>query len=176
MTVPIILIGVALLILGRKLYWLFVGTAGCVGGIMLATRLLGGQPDWVILAIALAGGVLGALLAVFLQQMAVALAGFIGGGYVALNLMDAMGGQPGPLAWIPLVVGGIVGLVLVLTLFDWSLILLSSLLGANLIVQAPSLRSSITALLFTLLVVVGIAVQATSMHRERSNPTPRTEE
>ena len=110
MPVPAILIGVALLILGRKLYWLFVGAAGFVGGIMLATRFLGGQPNWVILAIALAAGVLGALLAVFLQQMAVALAGFIGGWYITLNLIDTLGWQPGSLAWIPLVIGGIVGL------------------------------------------------------------------
>lgn len=175
MAMPEILIGVALLILGRKLYWLFVGAVGFVGGMMLATWLLGEQPTWAILTIALTSGLLGAILALFLQQLAVGLAGFIGGWYITLTLMEAMEWQPRPLAWVPLVIGGIIGLVLVLTLFDWSLILLSSLLGADLIVQAASFQPSTAALLFALLFVVGVSVQASSMQRERSKSTSRAE-
>ena len=42
MTVVGILVSVALLVLGRKLFWLFVGAVGFVAGALLATRLLGG--------------------------------------------------------------------------------------------------------------------------------------
>ena len=169
-----ILMGAVVLVLGRKLYWLFVGAVGFVLGFALATRFLSGGPQWVILVIALAVGLLGALLAAFLQQAAIAVAGLIGGGYVGFILAGMVGWDAGWLMWVPVVVGGILGVVLVVALFEWALIILSSLTGAGLIVEAAQFRAPIAGLLFVALLVVGIGIQAGMMRgeRRRSRPGP----
>lgn len=169
-----ILLGAIVLVLGRKLYWLFVAVAGFVLGIALATRFLSAGPQWVILIIALAAGLLGTLLAVFLQQATIAVAGLIGGGYAGFILAGMAGWDAGRLVWVPIIIGGILGVVLVVALFEWALIILSSLTGAGLIVEATQLSTATTGLLFVALLVVGIAVQAGLMRgeRHRSEPGP----
>jgi hypothetical protein len=70
-----IILGLAVLVLGRKLFWLFVGVAGFVFGLNLATELLGGeQADWLILAAGLAVGLLGAVVAIVVQRIAIGIA------------------------------------------------------------------------------------------------------
>jgi hypothetical protein len=161
-----ILIGILALILGRRLFWLFVGVVGFALGFTCATEFFQGQPDWLIVVIALGVGLLGALLAVFVQQIAIGVAGFIGGGYITLTVVNTLGWDPGSAAWLPFLVGGIVGLVLMIVLFDWALIVLSSLVGAGLIVEAIQLREPVEIVLFVALVAVGIVVQAGLMRRD----------
>jgi hypothetical protein len=172
-----ILMGAVVLVLGRKLYWLFVGAVGFVLGFALATRFLSGGSQWVILVIALAAGLLGALLAAFLQQAAIAVAGLIGGGYAGFILAGMIGWDAGRLVWVPVIIGGILGVVLVVALFEWALIILSSLTGAGLIVEATQFRAPIAGLLFVALLVVGIGIQAGLMRgeRRRSEPGPPVE-
>lgn len=172
-----ILVGVALLILGRRLFWLFVGLVGFVAGITLATQFLSGQPDWLVLVIALAAGLLGVLLALFLQQLAVGVAGFVAGGYIIVNLLSMLMGETDQLLyWLIFLIGGIIGAVLVILLFDWALIVLSSLTGATLVVQAAGLNPTLTLVLFVVLLVVGFVIQASSMtQREQPPPAPRAE-
>jgi hypothetical protein len=167
-----VVVGLVVLVLGRKLFWLFVGVVGFVAGLSLATQYLVDQPTWVILVIALAAGLVGALLAVFLQTVAIAVAGFIGGGYVVVGLLDMLGVQPqaGLAAWIPFIIGGIVGLVLALALFEWALIVLSSFVGATLVVQGIELRPAIAGLVFLVLIVVGFFIQAAMLQREEAPP------
>jgi hypothetical protein len=177
MNIVNIVVGLLVLTLGRKLFWLFVGVAGFVLGIIIATRFFEGQPGWLILVIALGAGLVGALLAVFIQQVAIAIAGFIGGGYVALSLLEAFGVQTaGTAIWIPFIIGGIIGLILVIALFDWALIVLSSLVGASLIVQAVDLRPGVEWVLFAALVVVGLVIQAAILQREELGPPPAVAE
>jgi hypothetical protein len=171
MDIARIVVGIALLTLGRKLFWLFVGVAGFVFGFGLATQFLRGQPDWIVLVIALVAGLVGVLFALFLQRLAVGVAGFIAGGYILINLLNALGWQTGGVSWLPFVIGGIIGAVLVLILFDWALIILSSLTGATLIAQAIHFGPLITALAFIVLLILGIVIQA-SMMREREQPPP----
>ncbi len=163
-----ILIGILVLTLGRRLFWLFVGVVGFALGFTFATDLFQGQPEWLIIVIALGVGLLGALLAVFVQQIAIGVAGFVGGGYITLTVANALGWDPGPAAWLPFLIGGIIGLVLMIVLFDWALIILSSLVGASLIVQAIQLREPLEIALFVILVVVGIVVQAGLMRRDQA--------
>ena len=81
-----VLIGAGLLFFGRKVFWLFVAGAGFVVGLTLANRLLQ-SPEWVGVIIGLGIGLLAALLAVFLQRFALGLAGFLAGGYLALQFL-----------------------------------------------------------------------------------------
>jgi hypothetical protein len=165
------LIGLAVLLLGRQLFWLFVAVAGFVLGVMVAPLLLPGQPDWLILLVALGLGLVGAILAVVVQQLAVALAGFIFGGYALLSLLPALGLSVSPWEWLVYVVGGISGAVLVLYLFDPALIGLSALAGATLITDVVKLTNVITLtppfdlVLWVMLVIIGVAFQARLMRR-----------
>jgi hypothetical protein len=63
------------------------------------------------------------------------------------------------------VVGGLIGALLLLTLFDWALIVVSSLIGAHLIQDAIVLPPSGLTIVFLGLAVIGILVQVASFRR-----------
>ena len=161
-----LILGVALLVAGRKLFWLFVGAAGFVTGIQLATQFWQGS-EGLIIIIGLVVGVIFALLAIFLQRIAIAIAGFFAGGYILTALALMLGLDTGALVWIIYVIGGIIGVILVSFLFDWAIITLSSLAGASLITQALLLPSGIGGVIFIVLVIVGVVIQASTMQREK---------
>src|SRR4051812_37289435 len=116
-----ILAGGLLLVLGRKLFWLYVAILGFVTGLTVASRLFNVQPEWLQLVIAIGFGILGAILAYFFQEIAVAVAGFLAGAYVALTLATSVAGnamQNGDvLSWVVFIVGGLIGAVLAVMLF-----------------------------------------------------------
>jgi hypothetical protein len=167
-----IVVGLGVLTLGRQLYWLFVAGVGFVVGITLANRLLDTPSAVVALLVALGAGLVGGLLALFLQRVAIGLAGFLGGGIFALNLIDVLQVELRP-EWIPFLVGGIFGAVLVAATFDWALVVISSITGAGLIVQAVSLARPLALLLFFALIVVGIVIQASQFQRRTSGQSKR---
>lgn len=161
-----IFVGLGMLLLGRQLFWLFVGGVGFVFGINLATQILGeGQPDTTILLFALIFGFIGAIAALFLQRLAVSAAGFIGGVVITMNLAEMLSLDLGS-ALVPFLVGGILGLILVNVLFDWALIVISSFAGASVIVQTFEMETAVSLLLLITFIIVGIAAQASQMRRE----------
>ena len=89
MDIILVILGVVLLALGRKLFWLFVGGVGFVAGLTLTTQLLGEQPFWVILLVAALAGLVGSVMAVFLQRLMIAVAGFLAAGYVLVSLLGS---------------------------------------------------------------------------------------
>jgi hypothetical protein len=161
-----ILLGGALLLAGRKLFWLFVGAAGFVAGLQLATQFWQG-PEILAIFIGLVVGVLFAFLAIFLQSVAIGVAGFLAGGYIFTVLAGMLGLSQGAFSWIVYLLGGIIGVLLVMFLFDWALITLSSLAGASLITQALLLPSGIGRVIFLALVIIGVVIQGSLLQRER---------
>lgn len=158
------MIGIMLLALGRRLFWLFVGCVGFVAGLQMAQFYLSMQPAWVALAVALGFGLIGALLAVFFQTVAIGLGGFAAGSTISAHLMALMG-----LAAVPMIVfvGGIIGAILLYALFDWALIGLSSVAGATLIVQAFNWNPRIEMVLYVAMIVAGILFQTALWRRQR---------
>jgi hypothetical protein len=150
--------GIALLTLGRKLFWLFVALIGFEVGAYVAARIFTSQPEWVILAIAIAAGILGALLAIFFQNVVIALVGFLAGGYLGVALLDVLNLDFGLLALSAFVVG-IIGTALMAMLFDWALIGLSSLAGAITLANVFLPRSALGLLAIGVLFVIGAAIQ-----------------
>ena len=158
-----IIVGLGMLALGRQLFWLFVGGVGFLFGINLATQILGeGQPDTTILLFALILGVVGAVVAVVLQKLAVSTAGFLGGGVIAVNLLEMFSLDLGSVL-VPFLVGGVLGLILVTILFDWALIVISSFAGATVIVQTFEMETAVSLLSLIILIVIGMAFQVTQM-------------
>jgi hypothetical protein len=166
-----VLVGIAVLLLGRRLFWLFVGAVGFVVGLNLAFQLLTDQPEWLIVVAALVVGFIGAIVAIFAQKVAVIIAGFIIGGIGLLWLLQVFGLDPGRLDWVVFVIGAIIGAIIIALLFEAALIALSSLTGAALITQvinqAFQFDALIIAVIFVVLLAVGIIVQA-QMWDERS--------
>ena len=155
-----VVVGAALLTLGRKLFWLFVGGIGFIIGIGLASRFMGDQSQQMVLLIGILGGLLGAGLAVALQKVAIAIAGFAAGGYVLMEGLQLLGFTPIRLDWVLFLVGGIIGSILIAKLFEWGLILLSSLSGAVMIAQALPVEGQAQVLLSIGAFVLGVVFQS----------------
>lgn len=164
---PIIglIVGVALLLFGRKLFWLFVAAIGFVTGVDVAPQIMSTPPALFVLLVALTLGVVGAILAIVLQKVAIALAGFISGGRLAIGLSAVLHLNHADYSQIVFLLGGVLGAILLLTVFDWVLILLTSVEGANLISQMIVLPHMDCTLLKILLIVVGLVAQTALLRR-----------
>jgi len=158
--------GAVLLVAGRKFFWLFIAITGFFVGVELAHDLFANQPRWVVWVFAAGAGIIGAVLAMLFQRVAFALAGFYAGGYLAIFVAQGLGW--GVLDLAMFLVGGVIGAVLATLVMDWAIIVLSSFVGAGLIVASLGLDSLQGAILAGVLAAVGILVQATLMRSERS--------
>ncbi|MEY2487321.1 MAG: hypothetical protein QOH39_2969 [Verrucomicrobiota bacterium] len=157
-----------ILFFGRKLFWLCVAAVGFAAGVEIAPHLVHEPSPILLLTFALVLGFLGALLALFLQKMAIAVAGFLIGGKLGMTIAAAFFASYMQYSWLIFLIGGILGAILLLALFDWALIFLSSVTGAYLIESAFSLPPTGTSILFVVLVVIGVLVQAGSLRRSRA--------
>jgi len=153
-----IVLGLIMLVFGRKLFWLFVAIVGFLVGMEITKLLLVDQPIWVQLLGGLVAGLLGALLAIFVQRFAFILGGFFAGAYFALLLAHPLGVAGASL--ILALAGGVIGAIVVALLMDWAIIVLSCLVGGGVIVSQLRLRDTKTAIIFFVLVIIGIFVQA----------------
>ena len=158
-------IGVLLLVFGRKLFWLFVGVVGFLWGFQIASQLLPANSQIAILAAALVLGLIGAVLAIFVQHLVVILAGFMAGGHLLIRVLALYNWDVQQYVWWIALLGGILGALLALMLLDWALIILSSLIGANLVSQALPLDQATTILLAILLAISGIVIQSRLLQR-----------
>lgn len=164
----ILLIGGALLLLlGRKLFWLSVAVIGFVLGAELAAQFLPHQSETVKLAVEIGVGLLGALLAIYVQELAIGIAGFFLGGELGLLLCRAVAFYNPHYWWLAFLVGGVVGAIVSVSFFDWGLIILSSLAGAHLIVDAIHTTHVIKIAGFVALVMVGIICQASILGKRK---------
>jgi hypothetical protein len=162
-----IIAGFILLTSGRKLYWLFTGIVGFAVGLYFASTFLEFDQEWLTWLIALTVGILGAVLSRVIQKAVVGAAGFIAGGYGLIYLLGMFNVNLGETTWPFFLVGGLIGLVLVLTLFEVALILLSAWVGTTLVVQAISLTSWLETLIFFVLFAIGLGIQFTALRKER---------
>src|SRR5215831_16322889 len=88
-----LLVGAAILLLGRNLFWLFVAAIGFVLGAEIAPRIIHQPAPLVTLVIAVGLGFLGALVAVLLQKFAIAASGFLAGGWFAIGIYEFFAGH-----------------------------------------------------------------------------------
>ena len=65
------------------------------------------------------------------------------------------------------IIGGLIGLALVIFLFDWAIITLSSLAGASLVVQAFLPEGGTGGIIFTVLFLIGVIVQGSVLRSEK---------
>jgi len=157
------ILGLLVLLLGRRLYWIMVGVGGLLAGLEFAEQVLA---DWTPLArffVAIGASAIGALLAILAQRVAFALLGFFGGGFVALVLTRSTAGDSAQLIWFML--AGVVGAFIAALVMDWAIIVLTSLVGAAAIVTSFAMGPTLQAVLFVVLAGVGIAIQSRGLRR-----------
>ena len=162
-----VLIGAVILFFGRKLFWLCVAAVGFAAGVEFAPHLMHEPTPILQLSIAIVLGFVGALLALFLQKIAIAVAGFLAGGKLAMALVAAFIAEGARYPGITFIIGGIIGAILLLSLFDWALIVMSAVVGAYLIGHTIVLPPTGATILFIGLAVLGIVVQAAALRRGR---------
>ena len=166
MPVVSILIGIGLLLFGRRAFWLFIAGAGFVAGLSLANQFLQ-WPESISVIIGIGIGLLAALLAVFVQRFAINLAGFLVGGYIALQALPMLNLEGSWSTWLAFIVGGIIGVILVGMFLDWALISLSSIAGASLVSEALNLSNAIAPVVFFILIIIGVTFQARELRGYR---------
>ena len=154
----VLLAGGLLLLFGRKLYWCILAAAGFAVGAWIGHEVFPPKPVWLLIGVAIFLGVVAALLGIFLQRVALRTAGIITGGFLGFVLADAFFVKPWPLAGLAL--GCLLGFWLVLRLFDWALIVLSSLSGAAVIVHRLPLEPTPLFVIALILALLGVAVQS----------------
>ena len=164
-----LVLGIILLTTGKKLYWLFVGVIGFILGMGLATQLVL-NPPWLVYVVALGAGILGAILAHFLQHLAISLVGFLVGAYGASRLIGMLGITAESSTWMAFIIGGIVGLLLVSSAFNWSLYILSSWAGTTLVTQAIDLQGTVGTVVFFALFVLGMIIQVGLFRNQTKKP------
>jgi hypothetical protein len=151
-------IGFAILILGRQLFWVSIAGLGFVLGMNYAIQFFQGSPE-IILMVSLAAGIVGAILGYALQRAAAGLVGFLAGWYLTSILINTINLNIGEYWFILTIIGGLIGVGLISVLFDWSLILLSSLAGASIISQLMQFIPAINTGIFIILFILGVTIQ-----------------
>ncbi len=158
--------GALLLALGRKIFWFFVAASGFFAGFELATKTFNVSPLWVAILIGVAVGLVGALLAYFFQKLVIGVAGFLAGAFIASRLVPQLGTQVQSWSWVIILIGGVIGIILMYAIFEWALMILSSLAGAMLVVEGLNLAGMVAIIVGIILFVIGIAFQA-GLNRQR---------
>lgn len=172
--------GVALLILGRRLYWLAVGCLGAGLAVGLAAQLgqsLDPQLRWLIIAVAALAGALFALAA---QKMALVFAGVVLGALACgfgtfVLLEDVMSRDPDGWPLLAALLGAFLGLIFARAVFNGALILVSAAVGAGLLTTVLSAAWLLTPLQEAISVAVLFAVGLMAQAGRKKRP-PRHDE
>jgi hypothetical protein len=155
----LLVVGVALLAAGRRLFWLAVAALGFLAGLWAIERWAGDLPQGTALVVALAAGVVGLVLALLVQKVGVALAGFLVGVVVLARLLPALGVDVGAWQGLLIAAGGLLAAFLALAAFGLALTVLTAGAGAALVVESVAPPVRVAPLLLAALWAVGIAVQ-----------------
>lgn len=155
----LVLVGVGLLAAGRRLFWLAVAALAFGAGLFVVDRWLAELSGTAALVVAAALGLVGLVLALAVQKVAVGFAGFVLGAVSTVKLLPYLDLDGGPWLAVVVVAGGVGGALLALALFGLALTLVTAGAGAALLVEAVAVPPTLAPLLFAGLWVLGVLVQ-----------------
>jgi drug/metabolite transporter (DMT)-like permease len=165
-----VILGSIQLLLGRRIFWLMVGIAGFLVGLYVTVYTLN-SPAWLKILIGLGAGLIAALLAVVIPKPMAAIFAFLAFGLAAVLFASALGVQRGSTVyWIILVGTGLAGAILAFVLFDWALIIGTSLIGAGAVTAGLAVllkfppNGILAILLFLILIVIGVLSQSRTIN------------
>jgi hypothetical protein len=164
-----ILAGAAITLFGRKLYWFTIAAVGFFAALELTSRFFDDQSAWIAIVLAILIGAVGAFLAVAVQKIAVGVAGFVLGGFLLLQVLMAFDLPIDNWKWLIFIAGGLLGMVLLSALFEWTLIMLTAIIGSILITQSSLLPEGSRLLVFLFALILGLGVQIYMQVSEKRN-------
>lgn len=167
-----LLLGLAILLLGRKLLWLFIGGVSFTFISVLLELLLPGESQAAYLVVGLVAGLMSALMAIFLREHAVGVSGFFAGGAISISLLELLDVDAGRFTWLVVVLGGLLGVAIVAGLLESGVIYLSSITGAIMVAQAFHLDLVTTVIVIVGLAIAGSIVQEIILKVSQAGPTP----
>ncbi len=156
------IVGIALLVAGRRLFWLAVGMLGFIAGYQAMERWGSGLPHTAALVVAIAVGVIGMILAVVVQRVAVALAGFLLGVVLATFLLPLTDLALGPWHGLVVAAAGLLMAFVALGIFSLALVVLTAGAGAAMLAEAIAAPPPWGVALLVVLWVIGVVVQRRS--------------
>jgi len=151
--------GALLLFLGRRLFWLFVAIVGFITVYSYFLHSLPGTAPLVRIGVAVLAGLVGAILAVVLQRVAAAIAGFFVGVYIVAGWLGVPPLQFTGSHGLELLVAGVICALIALWLLDPAIIVLSCLAGSSLIVDALHLHGNMRMIVLVVLFAIGFIAQ-----------------
>ena len=165
-----IILGAISLFFGRRLYWIFVGVAGFLLGLTLGPSLfMNVNQTWQPL-ITLLVAVLFAGLSLFLSKAMIAISGAVGLGVFMFLLTGAY--LPDWAVVTMTIIAAIAGLLASWLLFDWGLMLFSSIAGASLLtsgfISIIPRTSGADLLIFLFVFMIGFTFQIIKWTREQA--------
>lgn len=153
--------GAVLLTAGKKIYWfLFAVLAFLVSTAVLPVIL----PYLAQKTIYIAGAIMSAIIVVLVfitKKIAIGLGGFIGGGFLFLQILrylniSSLADLPEPVIFA---VGGVVGVLLSVVLFELTIVLLSIFTGSFLIMDLFSINPLMRFVFLLFLCLLGTYLQ-----------------
>ncbi|MBZ0114687.1 MAG: hypothetical protein K8J08_19655, partial [Thermoanaerobaculia bacterium] len=156
----LILGGLLLLLFGRRIFWVALGSLGFLVGWQLAATFAADLESLVFWLVSVAGGLLGVLLAVLAQKLATGISGFALGLLVMGKILPFLPIEGQAWSALAVVVGGIAGSFLALGLFGVVVCVITAGIGAAMLAAAIPLESEAgLLLLFGGLWLVGFVLQ-----------------
>jgi hypothetical protein len=161
------LIGLAVLIMGRQIFWVFIAGLGFALGLLIASQYYNAQFEWQILLISAIIAALGALLAYTLQRLTAGIAGFATGWYLTMVLLSYFDLDIGLIETVLPYIVGCIGGFLIMAFYDWGVIIASSLAGSAIIVSGMTFAPNIELILLATFTLIGIVIQGIWFMQEK---------
>lgn len=161
-------IGGILLFLGHELNFLFAGAMASLLGFRLTPLLPPQWPGWADYAFIIGLGVIAAVVVLLNERAGYFVSGFLAGG---LMLVEYYAPESLTVPWLPFLIGGIIGSLIIGVFTDWALILVTAAIGSayllNLFVLDPMLEILIGAGLFIVGALTQVIIMQSQRHAER---------
>jgi hypothetical protein len=152
-------IGFMMLIAGRPVYSVFVGSIGFLVGTYLAGQIKILPVEWNSLFIPSLFATIAVVLTLVFKRWTVRVAGFIAGGIMIINLPNVFGSASYWTSPYLFAAAGIISVILLFFIFDFALIVLSSLMAVTLILSYMRIGNLDQGAMFLILAIFGIATQ-----------------
>jgi len=175
MTTIYVIIGFVLLIAGRRALWLSVMGVVFVATTQFLTHFLFDMKASTITLIAAGASLVVLVLYLLIEKSTIFILGAIGGGLVGIITVNSFFSLPAdPLlqSFVSFLAGSALGMLLIQLLFQWTMVVFSSLMGAYLVSgvigELPLFR--LTAMV--LLTIAGLFIQTRLMRQTRPERNP----
>jgi len=163
-------LGFMILLAGRPVYPIFTGAASFLIGAYLARRYLGMPTQWEPLLVFLFMAAIGFAAGFAFRRWVAYLAALVAGSYLVYYLPTAVGAQTTFASPMLAGIAGVICLVTTFVIFDTAIVVLSSLLGATMIMEYLRVGGLSPVVLFVILLIFGIIAQF--LISQYGSPTP----